>query len=188
MKKQMITIAGKPGSGKSTTAKSVAKALGYEHFSSGDLFRAISSEMGIDVLATNLMAEKNKEIDEKVDSKLREIGQSHRDLVIDSRTAWHWIPESFKVFLDLDLETAARRILGTYDDQRVATEQTSGTVDEYATSLQMRLESETKRYKNLYDIDVNNMNNYDLVVDTAINDVPTVVKTIIEAYQKWIDS
>jgi cytidylate kinase len=188
MKKQMITIAGKPGSGKSTTAKSVARTLGYEHFSSGDLFREISTEMGVDVLATNLIAEKNKEIDERVDSKLREIGQSHRDLVVDSRTAWHWIPESFKVFLDLDLETAARRILGTHDDQRIATEQTSGTVDEYATSLQMRLESESKRYKSLYGIDVGDLGNYDLIVDTGSNDVDTVVKTIIDAYQKWIDS
>ncbi|MGZ6005361.1 MAG: nucleoside monophosphate kinase, partial [Candidatus Saccharimonadales bacterium] len=53
MKRQIITIAGRPGSGKSTTAKMVASKLSFEHFSSGDLFRAIAKEWGIDVLQAN---------------------------------------------------------------------------------------------------------------------------------------
>ncbi|MEZ4103369.1 MAG: nucleoside monophosphate kinase [Candidatus Paceibacterota bacterium] len=41
MKKQIITIAGKPGSGKSTTAKRLSGELNYAHFSSGDFFRQV---------------------------------------------------------------------------------------------------------------------------------------------------
>ena len=110
-KKRIITIAGRPGSGKSTASKGVAERLGYEHFSSGDLFRAMGRQRGVDVLQTNLAAKKEKELDFIVDERLREIGKTQQDVAIDSRLAWHWIPDSFKVFLNLDLEIAAQRIL-----------------------------------------------------------------------------
>jgi cytidylate kinase len=53
-KKHIITIGGRPSSGKSSTAKAVAAALGYDHFSSGDLFRQLGKEHGIDVLQANI--------------------------------------------------------------------------------------------------------------------------------------
>ena len=86
-KKHIITIAGKPGSGKSFTSRTVAEKLGYDHFSSGGLFRAIGKERGISVLDTNLAAEQEKEIDHMVDEKLRNIYQTENDLVVDSRMA-----------------------------------------------------------------------------------------------------
>ena len=45
-------------------------------------------------LQANLTAEQNAEIDHLVDGKLRQIGETEEGLVIDSRTAWHWIPDS----------------------------------------------------------------------------------------------
>ena len=73
MKKNIITVAGRPGSGKSSTAKLVANQLGFEHFSSGDLFRSVAKERGVDVLQANLSAEENADIDHLVDGRLREI-------------------------------------------------------------------------------------------------------------------
>ena len=70
-KKSIITLAGKPGSGKSTTSKKLAEWLGYERFSSGDLFRTIAKERGIDILTINQTAETEKAIDLEVDEKLR---------------------------------------------------------------------------------------------------------------------
>src|SRR5947209_7447349 len=98
-KRRIITISGRPGSGKSTTAKAVAASLGFPHFSSGDLFRLLAKERGIDVLQANLSAEQNAELDRLVDGRLQEIGREDNELVIDSRMAWHWMPTSFKVFL-----------------------------------------------------------------------------------------
>ena len=102
-KKHIITIAGKPGSGKSTTSKAVAHSLGFTHFSSGDFFRAIGKERGIDVFQANLVAEAEEDIDHLVDEKLRTLGENEDNMVIDSRMAWHWMPYSFRVYLDLDL-------------------------------------------------------------------------------------
>src|SRR6266536_3446099 len=113
----------------------VAEQLGYQHFSSGDLFREIGREMGIDILRANRTAETNGEIDKRVDSKLREIGENENNLVIDSRMAWHWMPDSYKVFLDLDLVTAAQRIIGSMSDERLANEHIPSDAAEYAHLL-----------------------------------------------------
>jgi len=184
-KKNIITIAGKPGSGKSTTSKKLAQNLGYQHFSSGDFFRAIGNERGIDVMATNLIAETEQEIDHLVDQKLRDLGLESNNLVIDSRMAWHWMPYSFRVYLDLDLEVAAERIISGMDVARRQVEHVPDDTKEYSKLLQDRLASEVKRYMNLYKVNPYDINNYDLVIDTAHHDIPTVQTLILEAYKTW---
>jgi cytidylate kinase len=184
-KKQIITVAGRPGSGKSATSKLVAKILGYDHFSSGDLFRQLGEERGLDVLHANLNAEQNAEIDHLVDGRLQEIGANDDNLVVDSRTAWHWMPQSFKVFLDLDLEVAAKRIIANMDKERMESENVPSNPAEYAKMLQERLDSEARRYENLYGINPYNKDNYDLVVDTAENNLEEVAQIVVDAYVKW---
>lgn len=185
-KKHIITIAGKPGSGKSTTSKALAQELSYQHFSSGDFFRAIGKERGIDVLATNLIAEQEKEIDELVDQQLRDLGTSQNNLIIDSRMAWHWMPYSFRVYLNLDLIVAAQRIIKGTDEARLAAEHIPHDPEEYATKLQDRLDSEARRYMNLYQVNPYDINNYDLVVDTEEFSVAETQKLILESYTIWL--
>ncbi len=185
-KKHIITIAGRPGSGKSTTAKAVAARLGFEHFSSGDLFRALAKEHDIDVLQANLTAEQNAEIDHLVDGRLRELDTLADKLIVDSRTAWHWMPDSFKVFLNLDLTIAAQRILSDMSDSRMDSEHIPRDPAQYALILQRRLDSEARRYKTLYDIDPYDMNNYDLVVDTAANDAKRVTELVVQGFENWL--
>jgi cytidylate kinase len=187
-KKHIITIGGRPSSGKSSTAKAVAAALGYDHFSSGDLFRQLGKEHGIDVLQANIQLEKdaNLDIDKLVDGRLQEIGRTKDNQVIDSRTAWHWIPNSYKVFLDLDLRLGAERVLSTMDEARRKSEHLPEDPAEYVEYLQARLDSETRRYRNLYDIDPYDMSNYDLVVDTSKYQLNEVVELVLNGFQSWI--
>jgi len=185
-KTKIITLAGSPASGKSSTAKGVAAQLGYQHFSSGDLFRALWRERGFDVLQGNLTAEQNSEIDRMVDERLEHIGKTEEHIVIDSRTAWHWIPGSYKVFLKLDFKIGAERILANMDEERRKTEHVSGDAAEYADVLRQRLESENRRYKKLYDIDPGIMDNYDLVIDTAHSSLEQVVEKILASYKEWL--
>ena len=118
MKKEIITIAGTLGSGKSSTGKMVAEKLGFKHFSSGDFFRQVGLELGLSVNETNKEAETNPKIDELTDQKLRDMNNAEK-IVIDSRTAYHWIPESFKVYLDLPPEIAKDRILNSIKENKV---------------------------------------------------------------------
>lgn len=184
MRRELITIAGSLGAGKSSTAKAVAKALGYEHFSSGDLFRKIAAERGETVEATNISAEAQKDIDHKVDALLREMGKSKNKLVVDSRMAWHWMPESFKVFLALDRDAAAKRIFADVQGKRRVSEQAE-TLDELKASIDRRFASEQKRYLSLYNVDPTDPANFDLIIDTKENDLATVVGTVLTGYDSW---
>jgi cytidylate kinase len=188
IRKHIITIAGRPASGKSTAAKAIAQTLGYQHFSSGDLFRALGRERGMDVLQTNLSAGKgeNTDIDALVDERLRQIGQNEDEVVVDSRTAWHWMPNSYKVFLDLDLKMGAERILAAMTEDRLKTEHIPDDPEIYAQTLNERLASETRRYRRLYDIDPYQMDNYDLVIDTAVTSKEETLQRILDGYRAWL--
>jgi CMP/dCMP kinase len=180
-KKKIITIAGVPGSGKSTTAKNVAKKLSYSHFSSGDLFREVAAEHGVDIATINQIAESQDDIDFKVDQKLRDMGTTEKDLVIDSRTAFHWIPQSFKVYLKLDIDIASERVFrqiqfGGRKSQTAANQQ------EVRVDIETRMTSELKRYGILYDLDYTEEDHYDLVIDTNLYTVEEVSEMILAAY------
>lgn len=184
-KKHIITIAGLPGSGKSSAAAGVARELGYEHFSSGDLFRKMAAERGISIEEMNREAEKQKEIDGSVDALLRGLGKEKQNIVIDSRIAFHWIPDSFKVFLQLDLAVAAERIFAQVSaGERVS--QHAASAAQVLENTQKRLESEKKRFSDLYALDFTDTKNYDLIVDTGANDLSSVISTIIQEYHTWL--
>jgi len=186
-KKHIITVAGRPGSGKSTTSKMLAECLGYERFSSGDFFRLLGRERGMDVKSANIDAEKGQsDIDAIVDQKLRDLGEQSDNMVIDSRTAWHWIPNSFKVYLNLDIHIAVKRILSKIEPERLKSENIPDNPVEYEKALDERYASESRRYQALYNIDPSQLSNYDLVIDTATNDPKQVIKIIIDAYERWL--
>ena len=187
MKRELITIAGSLGAGKSSTAKKVAQALGFRHFSSGDLFRKIAAERGESVEATNLSAEVQKDIDFKVDNLLKKMGRTEEKLVIDSRMAWHWMPDSFKVFLALDTDSAAERIFNDVQSKRRISEDAS-TLSDVRTSIERRFASEQKRYLALYGVDPTDPNNFDLVINTKENSLDAVVDTVLKAYAVWRES
>ncbi len=185
MKKEIITICGGLGSGKSSTAKLVAKELGFQHFSSGDFFRQVGIELGLSINELNKRAETDPKIDEMTDQKLRDMNDSSK-VVIDSRTAYHWIPESFKVYLELPPEIAMHRIMNDLKENKLR-QQTEGTAtaDEIYTKIKERFESEQKRYWDLYKINNTEKSNFDLVVDTNKNNLVQVVSIIVEEYKKW---
>jgi len=187
-KKEIITICGGLGSGKSSTAKQVAKELGFTHFSSGDFFRQVGVDLGLSVNELNKRAETDLSIDKMTDEKVRAMGDKSK-IVIDSRTAYHWIPESFKVYLDLPPEIAKDRILNNLkeDALRAKSERVS-TAEEIYQKIQERFESEQKRYLEFYNINNKDMTHYDLVVDTNKNNLEEVVNIIVTEYKKWIEN
>jgi CMP/dCMP kinase len=187
MKKQIITIAGSPGSGKSATAKAVAAALGYRHFSSGDLFRQLAVERGESIEAMNISAEAQRDIDLKVDNLLQEKYRTEDRLVIDSRMAWRWMPGSFKVFLVLDPGSAAERIFRQVHAEG-RTSENAASVEEVRASIERRAASEHRRYAALYDVNATDPLNFDVVFNTRGNDLATVTAMLGAAYRAWQDN
>ena len=186
MNREIITVAGSPGSGKSSTAKAVAAALGFRHFSSGDRFRQLAAARGESIEAMNISAEVQREIDLEVDNLLKEMYRTEQRLVIDSRMAWRWMPRSFKVFLVLDPDTAAERI---FDHLRLEgrISEAAQSVAEVRASIERRSASEQKRYAALYAVEVTDPLNFDVVINTKYNTLPTVTGMLRGAFQSWRD-
>ena len=188
-RKHIITLSGKPGSGKSSTADRVAEMLSYTRYSTGDLVRTMIKKKKMTLAEFNIMAEKDPSFDYDLDEELRKM-REEKDIVIDSRLGFYWIPESFKVYLDLDSEVAVARI---YKDSnlnalRGATEKDSLTMNEVIDQVGDRLENERRRFKKLYNINPYASANFDLIIDTSRHSPQTVALTVFDQYQKWLKS
>ena len=184
MKRESITVAGSPGSGKSSTAKALAAALGFRHFSSGDRFRQLAAERGLSIEAMNISAEMQRDIDLEVDAQLKEMYRRDDRLVIDSRMAWLWMPQSLKVFLVLDPDTAAERIFASLQSEGRQSEE-AASVEEVRRSIKARHDSEQRRYRALYQVNLTDPLNFDLVVNTKNNSLETVTAMLLAAYRAW---
>ena len=106
----IITIAGKPGSGKTTIAKMLAERLGYKYYSCGLFMRNLAEKKGTSLNAFIKMAEMDPSIDKEIDEWQTQLGKKENNFILDSRLGFHFIPKSFKIFLDVDLDVSAERL------------------------------------------------------------------------------
>jgi len=158
-----ITVNGDLGSGKSTVSIGLSERLHLRRISVGDLYREMARERGMTALQLNLHAELDDVIDGTVDSMQREIAESGQRVIMDSRLAWHFFTDGFKVHLITDPTVAARRVLG-----RPANEvENYATLEEAKDQLRSRSESERQRFLTRYHADKHALRNYDLVCDTT---------------------
>ncbi len=186
MRRNIITIGGMPGSGKSSTGKILAKNLGLRTFSMGDVQRQYAENLGMDFTEYSEMQKTDHAIDTKVDEYQTELGHKEDRFILDSRLGWFFIPESFKVFLTLPTIIAAERIVADAKNNPTRKVEEIESVEDAIQKIQHRVESERERYKKLYDIDDHfDPSHYDLVVDTSKHNQEEVVAIIQEAYEVW---
>lgn len=176
-KRVKISITGDLGSGKSTICRYLKEQYGLNIYSIGQIQRSMAQRFNMDVLAFNKYMESHPEIDEEIDAELIKIGRQDEDMVLDSRMAWHFVPDTFKVYLKVDVEEAARRIM---KDQR-------GEVECYRTpenaviSLIERKKSENLRYSSKYGVDCSDMKNFDFILDATSLSPEEAGERIIQA-------
>lgn len=187
-KKEIITISGFPGSGKSSTGDLLAKKLKFKRFSSGDFMRKIALRKKITLNELSIQAEKDLSIDMSIDDEVKKAGKKNK-LIIDSRLAFHWIPNSFKVYLTLPPQIAKDRIFENLktNELRKKSEGNSKPEDIYKKIIH-RLESEKKRYMKMYKVDHTHKKNFDLVIDTSKHNLNEVVSIIVSEYKNWLKS
>ena len=188
-RKHIITLSGKPGSGKSSTADRIAEMLSYTRYSSGESVRAITHKQKITLSEFNAYAETHPEIDYGIDEDLRKL-RDHNDIVIDARLGFYWIPESFKVYLDLHRDVAVARIFkdATMNEHRSESGEGSTTMGDVMDQVEERMRSEQRRFKKLYGINPYSIEHFDLIIDTAHHSPQTVALTIFDTYKKWLRS
>ncbi len=175
-----ISLAGDLGSGKSTVSKILIDRLGAEYYSTGAIVRTIAQKHGMSVGELNVYMETHPEIDHEIDDGLKELSDVDKLLIIDSRMAWHFTCGTFKIYLSADAETSALRIMNANRDGEHA-----DTLLETVRQTKERRESEKKRYMTQYGVDIKNLMNYSLIVDTTHATPDEVAECIISSFAEW---
>ena len=180
----IITITGKPCSGKGTVSKLFCNKYNFEYVCTGDMFRELAKTYGYDDILEFQKDEVCKNADEIVDNKTRELGKTsiNKNIVVDSRLAWHFIPNSYKVFIDIDWQTAGERLIGAKRNNEQADDITSAI-----EKLQDRWQEENKRYAELYNTNNLNLKNYDFVISSKNKTPEEVADIIYKNYLKHIN-
>lgn len=158
----IITISGDIGSGKSTVANLVAEKLKYKLYSTGSIFRSIAKEMNISLKELGELSKKTDKYDKQIDNFQKELGEKEDDFVLEGRLGFHFIPHSFKVCLRINVKEAAKCII---KDKRK--DETYIDLNEALQHIKNRRKSEKKRYKKLYNVDIENNSQFDLVINTT---------------------
>lgn len=184
----LITIWWKAGSGKGTVSKLLAEKIGYEIISIWDMRRKLAAEMWINIVEFNKLWD-NPENAKEFDLKYEEYQESLKlsdNIILDSRLWFYVQPKAFKILLDVDEDIAWERIFKAERD-----------ADKHATKkhaineVKERNLNDEERYKKLYDVDLWNPNNYNLVIDTSERTPEEVLEIILEEFKvfklkKWI--
>lgn len=171
-----ITITGSLYSGKSTTAKNISQKLNLNLYSVGKIQRRLAEENGMSITEYNKFMEDNH-LDYKVDEKTREIGETEDGFIFDGRLAWHFIPKSYKIFLHVNIEEAIKRALR---DNRGESEYYNNSEEARARIIERR-NLEICRFNKIYNIDLSDTSNYDLVIDTSNLTMEEVFKEVKNA-------
>ncbi|MCD5381451.1 MAG: cytidylate kinase family protein [Candidatus Pacebacteria bacterium] len=188
-RKHIITISGKPGSGKSSTADKVAELLGYTRHSSGDMVRQVLKDSKMTLEEYNKKATRDNSLDDKIDEELRNLRNS-RDIIVDSRLGFYWIPESFKVYLDLDIDLATVRIFkdAVSNTSRSLVGTSNNSLDEVSRQVRERMMAERSRFRRHYNVDLYDTNHFDFVIDTSRQNPQSVAIAVFDAYKNWLET
>lgn len=151
-----ITVSGLSGSGKSLIGESLSRAFKLKLVSMGDIFRELAAEKGMRIEQFDKV--RKKDVDLMLDKKTLELAM-HGNIIILARISG-WVAgdhADYKLWVDCDLKTRIKR---TAVREQI-------TLAEARKYLNERDNANTKRYKQIYKINQNDLSIYDVILDNA---------------------
>lgn len=181
----IFTITGYMGSGKTTICDILSREYNFRRVHAGGIFRQLGVEKNISVLdmTKELTAQGENEIDKLIDQKMVEEFHNVREdenVIFDSRLAWHFLDKTFNIFIVVSPYQAATRTYLT----RKSEDESYDSLEEAIEALVERRVLENKRYKAIYGVNCEDLNNYDLVIDTSYINALEAVDIIMDCYKK----
>ncbi len=164
-----ISIFGLAGTGTTSVGKLVANRLKLEFIYSGNIFREMATQRGLDLYKFGKLCEKDPSIDKELDKKIEQIGKNKDDFIIDSRLAWYFIPKSIKIKLICENEIRFKRV----SDRDLI------SIEDAKNKTIQRENSEKIRYYNYYKIkDYCEDKHFDLIIDSTNLSIEEVSRKI----------
>jgi len=167
----VITVGGPHGTGKSTYALALAKALGLRYVSAGSIFRELAKKSNASLESYSKYAENDPKTDQMIDERTKEEARKG-SVVIDAQLAAWMVRE----LADLKMLLTAPDVIRF---ARIA--QREGiTIESAQRETEMREEIQKRRYQQYYGIDVTDLSIYDIRIDTSLYPIEKTTAIVIE--------
>ena len=167
----IITIGGLAGTGTTTLAEVLSEKLDIPYISAGFIFREMAAEHGMTVLEFSEFAEGNDDIDKEIDKRQAEKAKLAENLIVEGRLSAFFVDNAdLKLWLMTPFEVRSKRIA----------QRENKPVDLAKVEIITREKSEALRYKVIHNIDISNMDIYDLIVNTDSFDPESISEIIIQ--------
>ena len=168
-----ITIFWFAGSGTSTIWKLLSEKTKFTFISTWNIMRSWADDIGYSIYEFEDKIVKNdSSFDIKLDEKIKLLWKENNNFIFESRLAWYFIPDSFKIYLKCDVEERYRRIQN----------REWLFLDEIIEKNQKRERELKLRYNKVYpDITFPPLeNSFDLVIDATNISPEKIVEEIIK--------
>lgn len=160
----IITIGGSIGAGKTTLAKELAKKFKLKHVSVGTIMRDMAKKMNMSLEEFSKYAESDPEIDMEIDRQQKKLATG--DCIVDGRLSAFFLEPDLRILLTAPIKTRVKRIA----------KRDKKTREEAKKALIEREESERKRYMEIYGINIDDVCNYDLIINSERFDIKTITE------------
>jgi CMP/dCMP kinase len=170
-----ITVSGLPGSGTTSLARHISKTHQYHLISAGEVFRQMAEERSMDLAEFGNLAEKDPCFDRIIDEKQKEISREYENIVIEGRLSAWFVPDAdLRIWLFAPLETRVMRIQ-VRDD--------CGDIETATRLTKEREASEAARYRTYYNIDIQDLSPYHLILNSGlweVEDLGAIIDSAID--------
>lgn len=186
----IISFNGDEGSGKSTIARKVAETLNYPRYYMGQIFRDMAKKRNMTITEYVKSGEEDPSVDKEVDDYILKLDKEGNNFVIESRTAWHLVPSSLKIYLKVAEEEGAQRIFKQLqkESRNLRNElKKFNSKKDVLDNIRRRRKTDDFRYKKYYGINIRDPKNYDFVLDTTNLSREEVFNRVMDFIQERVN-
>ena len=170
-----VTVSGHPGSGTTTLVSILENKYNWSSINGGAIFRNAAKRNNMSLVDFAELCLIDDKVDKELDEELIEIIEdTNGPEIIESRLAGHWAKKKDvackSIWLKVDEKIRAERVL----------KREGGELNHVLFSIRERAEKDDLRFKKYYDISLNDMTPYSLVIDCNIKTPDEIAKIVIE--------
>ena len=119
-------------------------------------------------------AEGNNNIDYELDKKQAEIANNSENLIVEGRISAYFVEADYRIWFIAPEDIRAERICDREKEP----------LDKIKEEMIIRSSSEAKRYQEIHNIDINNLDIYDIIINSGTFNTEATVKIILECIKQ----
>ena len=153
-----ITVSGLPGSGTTSLSQYLTERHGFSMISAGEVFRQLAKEHNMDLARFGELARQDASYDKMIDARQKEIAEQRDDIIVEGRLSGWMVPgANLKIWLFAPIGCRIKRIVSR---DQIADEKTAEKI-----TIE-REQCEAGRYHSYYNIDINDLSIYHIVLNS----------------------